>query len=88
MTEYDGEKDDAAEVHGEPTAAGSVCDAAPGSPVCGELGGWLGFHRSYEVSHCAGLNSFCGCKRTSRQQNSLGSVRHANLYDVLKVTNI
>ena len=49
-TEHNGEKDDPTEVHGEPTAAWSVRHAAPGSPVCGELGGWLGFHRSYEVS--------------------------------------
>ena len=56
MTEHHGEEDDAAEVHGEPTAAGSVCHAAPGGPVCGELGGRLGFHGPHEVSRpVAGL---------------------------------
>lgn len=39
-----------AEVYGKQTSAGPVCHAATRGPVCGELGWWLGFPGSYEVS--------------------------------------
>ena len=44
------EEDNATEEYGEQVTTGTVCHAETGGIVCGKLGRWLGFHRSYEVN--------------------------------------